>query len=344
MSQSSLFYFILRRLFLIIPIIIGISVIVFILSRIIPGDPITFALGESATAEAVESMRHAMGLDKPIHEQYWIYLKGLFRGEMGYSIRTNRPVLSDLLAHFPATLELTLTAMFISIIIAIPLGVISALHRNSVLDHVLRFTSLGGVSMPIFWLGLILIYIFFFRLGWVPAPTGRLSILVKAPAKITGLLLFDSLITGNCEVFVDALKHILLPAFCLSTWSLTMLLRMTRSGMLEVLGEDYIRTARAKGLPKQVVVYKHALRNAIIPLLTVLGIIFGVLLNGAVLTETIFSWPGMGRYVVESISWLDYTPIQGIALFATVIYTIVNLLVDILYAFVDPRIRLFGPE
>ncbi len=323
---------------------LGITIIVFVLSRAIPGDPAKFALGEVATPEAIESMRRAMGLDKPIYEQYWIYLKGLLHGDMGHSVRTNRPVLADLLAHFPATLELTLAAMVISISVAIPLGVFSALRRNSVLDHIIRLVSLGAVSMPIFWLGLVLIYVFFFLLGWAPPPTGRLPILVEPPDKVTGFFLVDSLIAGDWTLFFEAAKHLILPAFCLSTWSLAMLLRMTRSGMLEVLGEDYIRTARSKGLPQRIVVYKHALKNAMIPLLTVFGIIFGVLLNGAVLTETVFSWPGMGRYVVDSISWLDYTPIQGIAIFATVIYTIVNLLVDILYAVVDPRIRLFGPQ
>ncbi len=329
---------------MLLPVMLGISIIIFTLARVIPGDPARLALGESATPQSIESLRREMGLDKPIHIQYWMYLKGLLHGDLGRSIRTNRPVLTDLLAYFPATLELSLVAMIITIAIAIPLGILSALRRNSVLDHITRLSALAGVSMPIFWLGLILIYEFFFVLKWAPPPTGRLSILSTPPEKVTGLFLVDSLIAGDWAIFLEALKYIILPAFCLSTWSLAIVLRMTRSGMLEVLSEDYIRTARAKGLSQRLVVYKHAFRNAIIPLLTVLGINFGILLNGAVLTETIFSWPGMGRYVVDSISWLDYTPIQGLALFATVIYTGVNLLVDILYAIVDPRIRLFGPR
>ncbi len=325
---------------MLIPVILGISVIIFMLARVIPGDPARLALGESATPQSIDAMRHEMGLDKPIHEQYWIYLKGLLQGDLGRSIRTNRPVMTDLLAYFPATLELTLTAMVITVVIAIPLGIISALKRNSLIDHLTRLAALAGVSMPIFWLGLILIYVLFYVLGWAPPPTGRLGILSSPPKTFTGLFMIDSLLAGDWAIFWESLRYILLPAFCLATWSLAMLLRMTRSGMLDVLGEDYIRTARAKGLPQKIVVYKHALRNAVIPLLTVLGIIFGILLNGAILTETIFSWPGMGRYVVESISWLDYTPIQGIAIFASVIYTLVNLLVDILYAVVDPRIRI----
>jgi len=329
---------------MLIPVVLGISLIVFVLARVIPGDPARLALGESATPQSIEALRHEMGLDKPIYEQYWIYLKGLLQGDLGRSIRTNRPVLQDLLAYFPATLELTLVAMVMTILIAIPLGILSALRRNSLIDHLTRLGALAGVSMPIFWLGLILIYIFFYVLQWAPPPMGRLSILSSPPRSFTGLFLIDSLLAGDLSLFLESLKFILMPAFCLATWSLAILLRMTRAGMLDVLGEDYIRTARAKGLPQRLVVYKHALRNAVIPLLTVLGIIFGILLNGAVLTETIFSWPGMGRYVVDSISWLDYTPIQGIAIFAAVIYTLVNLLVDVLYAVVDPRIRLFKQE
>jgi peptide/nickel transport system permease protein len=329
---------------MLIPVMLGISIIVFVLARVIPGDPVRLALGEAATAQSIDALRHEMGLDKPIYEQYWIYFKGLLRGDLGRSIRTNQPVLKDLKTHFPATLELTLVAMVFTVVLAIPLGILSAVKRNSLVDHISRVIALAGVSMPIFWLGLILIYLFYYLLDWAPPPTGRLSILSRPPATITGLYLIDSLLAGNFSLFLECIKFLLMPAFCLATWSFAMLLRMTRSGMLEVLGEDYIRTARAKGLPTRVVVSKHALKNAIIPLLTVFGIIFGVLLNGAVLTETIFSWPGMGRYVVESISWLDYSPIQGMALFASVIYTLVNLIVDILYSMVDPRIRLFVPQ
>jgi peptide/nickel transport system permease protein len=340
MFQKGIPFFIGKRLLLLIPTLIGISILIFLVARVIPGDPARLVLGESATPQSLEAVRREMGLDKPVWIQYLIYLEGILHGNLGKSVRTNRPVLRDLLDYFPATLELTLVAIFLNILIAVPLGIQSALKRNSLYDHLSRFFALSGVSIPIFWFGLILIYIFFFLLKWAPAPTGRLGILTSPPEPITGLYILDSLLTGNRETLMDSLKHIILPAFCLSTWPMAIMLRMTRSGMLDVLGQDYIRTARAKGLPRRAIIYRHALKNALIPLITVLGLNFGVLLNGAVLTETIFSWPGMGLYVVESITWLDYGPIQGLALFATVIYAAINITVDILYVIVDPRIKL----
>jgi len=340
MFRKGILLLIGKRLLLLVPTLVGISILIFIIARVIPGDPARLVLGESATPQSLEAIRREMGLDKPIWMQYLIYTEGILRGDLGKSVRTNRPVLRDLLDYFPATLELTLAAILLNVIIAVPFGIQSALRRNSFYDHLSRFFALSGVSMPIFWFGLILIYLFFFVLKWAPAPTGRLGILTSPPNHITGLFVLDSLLTGNGEALIDSLKHLVLPAFCLSTWSMAILLRMTRSGMLDVLSQDYIRTARAKGLPRRAIIYQHALRNALIPLITVLGLNFGILLNGAVLTESIFSWPGMGLYVVESITWLDYTPIQGLAIFATIIYALINLVVDVLYVVIDPRIKL----
>lgn len=331
--------YIIRRIFLIIPVLIGVSLITFTLSHVIPGDPARLYAGEQAKPEQVEQVRKNLRLDKPTHIQYYYYMKGLIHGDLGNSISEGgRPVSEAIKGYFPATFELTLISMFLCLIMGIPLGVLSATKKDKTTDHITRVIALSGVSMPIFWLGLLLQLLFFYKMGWLPA-TGRIGDFVTPPKHITGLYIIDSILTRNRIAFVSSVKHILMPAFCLSYHSMGIILRMTRSSMLEVSRQDYIRTARAKGLSERSVVYKHTLRNALIPTTTVAGLAFGGLLGGAVLTETIFAWPGMGRYAVTAIMSLDYPAIMGFALLMAVIYTLANLIVDILYAVLDPRIR-----
>ena len=317
--------------------LLGVSVIVFFMVRAIPGDPAQILLGQQATQEQVQELRAEMGLDKPVLVQYWVFLKGALTGDLGDSIATGRPVVTELLARFPATLELTAFAMFIAILVGVPVGVISAVKQYSVLDKVTSVLALTGISMPIFWLAMILIVIFGVKLQLLPFP-GRLSSGVTIQA-YTGLVLVDSLLTGNFAAFWDGLKHLILPALALGTIPMAVVMRMTRSSMLEVMNEDYVRTARAKGVVPWRVIFKHALRNAMLPTVTVIGLQVGLLMGGAIITETIFSWPGVGQIAYESISRRDYAMIQGVVLYGALLFVLVNLLVDVLYAVLDPRVR-----
>ncbi len=330
--------YIARRLLLMIVVLFGIITITFIVARVIPADPIGAILGPQAPPEVVEKVRHEWGLDKPLWQQYIDYIWGVLHGDLGKSIKTNRDVVEDLKHFFPATIELATTSLMIAIIIGIPVGIISAIRKDKLVDHVSRVFALIGVSTPVFWLGLILLYILYYKLGIVPEP-GRLSVGVTPPEPITGLLLVDSLLRGRLDVFVDALKHILLPAFVLGYFSSAYIMRITRSSMLDVLNQEYIRTARAKGLRERIILYRHALRNALIPTVTVIGITYGSLLEGAVLTETIFAWPGLGRYATQAFLSLDYNAVMGATLLIAIVYSLANLIVDILYAFLDPRIK-----
>ena len=333
--------YIARRIFLLIPVLLGITLISFTISHLIPGNPAALALGPHVHKDQIVAYRHELGLDKPIYLQYWIYLRNLSHGDLGRSLTTHRPVREDLTEYFPATLELTLLALVITIVIGIPLGVISAVKKDHWPDHTSRVFSLTGVSIPIFWLGLLLQMVFAYHLGWLPM-NGRVDgqILLTHPLHtITGLYIFDALFTGNWPVLASCLKHIFLPAVTLSYASLAIVTRLVRSSMLDVMEQDYIRTARAKGLSERFVVYKHALRNALIPVITIVGLTVGMLLGGSFLTETIFSWPGMGRYAVGTITSLDFPAIMGVTLVAAVAYVSANLLVDIFYVIVDTRIR-----
>jgi len=333
--------YILRRILLLIPVLLGMTLITFTISHLIPGDPAALSLGPHAHKDQIIAYRHELGLDRPVYVQYWIYLKDLLHGNFGRSLTTHRPVAHDLGEYFPATFELTITALVITVIMGIPLGVMSAVKRDKWLDHASRIFSLTGVSMPIFWLGLLLQMIFSYRLGWLPM-NGRVDaqVLAMHPLHtVTGLYLLDSLFTGNWPVLVSCLRHILLPAITLSYASLAVVTRMVRSSMLDVMEQDYIRTARAKGLRERLVIYKHALRNALIPAVTVIGLTLGMLLGGAFFTETIFSWPGMGRYAVGTITSLDFPAIMGVAVIVALAYVTANLLVDVLYALIDARIR-----
>lgn len=326
-----------KRLIGMVWVVLGVTLITFIISHLIPGDPARLIAGERATDEIVAAIRSRLGLDLPLYQQYWNYMVALAQGDLGTSIRTSRPVLEDIAAFFPATLELALVALLLATLVGIPLGVLSAVYRNRPIDHFVRTISVTGISTPAFWLGLGLIIVFYGKLGWLPGG-GRLAQGMAPPPDVTGLYLVDSLLAGDMATFRSALHHILLPAITLGFVHLGVVARQIRSAMLEQLGEDYVRTARAYGLTPWSVVLRHALPNALIPSVTVLGLALGDLLYGAVLTETVFGWPGMGAYVVDSIQALDFPAVMGFAVVVSVAYVILNFLVDLAYRWIDPRI------
>ncbi len=327
-----------RRLAQLAVILFGVSLLVFLMLRLIPGDPAQLLLGEYASPAELARLRHKLGLDRSYAVQYWVYLKSILQGDLGVSIRTGAPVLAEVAPRLLATVELSLAAMAIATFFGIGAGVISAVRPYSFWDYLTMFLALVGVSMPIFWLGLMLIYLFAVKYPIFPM-MGRLSMGVDVPS-FTGLVLVDALLLGRLDVFWDGIHHLILPAFTLATIPMAVVARITRSSMLEVLDKDYIRTARAKGLEEWVVIIRHALRNAMLPVVTVLGLNLGLLLSGAVLTETIFSWPGLGRYVVDSLMGRDYAAVQGCILIFAVTMTFINLLVDLAYVALDPRIRI----
>ncbi len=330
--------YVLRRVLFIGLVLFGVSILTFFLSHVVPADPVLVALGEHARDDQIREYRHKYGLDRPVVAQYMIYMNGLLHGDLGLSIRTRRPVVDDLRDFFPATAELASAAWIIALVIGIPAGVLSAVYKDRLFDHTVRIVALVGGSIPIFWLGLVMLGAFYYRLRWLPGP-GRLDVYMTPPHEVTRLLLVDSVLARNWPAFTNAAAHLVLPAVALGYFSTAVVARMTRSAMLEVLGQDYVRTARAKGMPEGRVVLLHALKNAMIPTLTIIGISFGNLLSGAVLTETIFAWPGLGRYATASAVSLDFPAVMGVTLLAAVIYPIVNLLVDLAYLFFDPRVR-----
>ncbi len=330
--------FFLRRLVGIVFVMGGVSIITFAISHLVPADPAAAALGDHATDGQIAAFRAEYGLDKPVAEQYVIYMNGLLHGDLGRSIRTRRPVADDLRDFFPATFELSFAALIVSLLIGLPTGMISAVAHNRLPDHFVRLFSLVGGSLPIFWLGLMLISLFYSRLGWLPGGA-RLDQFLDPPHSITGLYVLDSLLTGNVATLQSSLHHLLLPAFTLGYFTTAVIARMMRSSMLEVMRQDYMLVARAKGLRQRAVIVRHGLRNALIPTLTIIGVTFGSLLSGAVLTETIFSWPGLGRYATASAISLDFPAVMGVTLLAAVIYPLANLLVDLSYHWLDPRIQ-----
>jgi peptide/nickel transport system permease protein len=334
----TLLSYLLRRLVGFAAVMVGISIITFGISHLVPTDPAFVALGDHATDAQIEAFREKYGLNKPVPEQYWIYVTNLVHGDLGISLRTRRPVAADLHDFFPATFELSLTALILSILIGIPAGVLSATARNRLPDHVVRIVSLIGGSIPIFWLGLILIGFFYGRLGWLPGGA-RIDKFIPPPEHVTGLFTVDSLLVGNYKAFWSSVHHLVLPALALGYFSTAIIARMMRSSMLEVLNQQYVLAARAKGLGQGLVVWRHAARNALIPTVTTIGVTFGSLLSGAVLTETIFSWPGLGRYATNSAINLDFPAVMGVTLLAALVYTITNLIVDMGYQWLDPRIR-----
>ena len=326
-----------KRLLGLLLVVFGVSLITFTISHLIPGDPARLIAGDRASDALVAGIRHQLGLDLPLYQQYGRYVLDLVQGDLGTSIRTNRPVLEDLQAFFPATLELALVALFLAILVGVPLGVLSAVYHNRAIDQIARTLAVTGISTPAFWLGLGAIVLFYGHLGWLPGG-GRLSEGLTPPSTITGFYLIDALLAGNFSLFVDALKHLILPAATLGYVTLGVISRQIRSAMLDQLGEDYIRTARAYGLSKWTVILRHALPNALIPSFTVLGLTLGDLLYGAVLTETVFAWPGMGAYVVKSIQSLDFPAVMGFAILVSFIYVLLNMAIDLLYRVIDPRI------
>lgn len=329
---------VMRRILAMVPALLGVIVCIFLLTRVLPGDPARTLAGEQADPATVEKIRAEMGLDQPVFGQFFSYLRDLAGGDLGFAWHTGQPVLTDFASRLPATVELALVAVVISLLVGVPMGVISATRRDRPIDHASRVFSLIGSSMPLFWLALMVIFVFYNKLGWEPAPLGRLAQGVNPPTTITGLFVVDSLLTGDFVALKSALSHVIWPALCLATGSTAIIARMTRSEMLEVINQDYVRTARSKGLPPAKVILKHALKNAAPVIVTVVGLQFGQLLGGAVITETVFSWPGIGSYVVQSVLATDYAPVQAFTLLAAVIYLTVNLCVDLVNARLDPRI------
>lgn len=322
---------------MLIPVLFLVSVLVFLIMRVFSPDPSVIVLGQHATLEKMNAWREAMGLNKPIVTQYIDYMSGVLQGDFGISYFTNTPVAHEILARLPATIELAIFAIIVASLFGIVLGVISAVKKNSIIDNLTMTTALIGVSMPVFWLGILLIIFFSGYLHILPSG-GRIDSLMK-PFGGTGFYFYDTLIIGDYEAFFNALEHIALPGCTLAAYSMAIITRMTRSSMLDVLHQDYIRTAKAKGLSSYAVIGRHAFRNALLPIITVVGLQFGSLLSGAVLTETVFSWPGIGAYAVESILRSDFPIIQAIALIVAFIFVCMNLIVDLLYAALDPRVK-----
>ncbi len=330
--------FILRRLAVIVPTFIGLTLVAFVFIHLLPGDPIQIMAGErSVDPERRAQIEAQLGLDKPLWQQYFYYVGNVFQGDLGQSLITKRPVVSEFFTLFPATVELGVCAILFAVLLGVPAGVIAATKRGSFIDHSIMTVSLTGYSMPIFWLGLLLIIVFSGWLGWTPV-SGRISLLYYFDA-VTGFMLIDSLLSGQEGAFGSAVSHLILPAVAVGTIPFAVIARQTRSAMLEVLSEDYVRTARAKGLPPWRVIGVHALRNALIPVITVIGLLVGTLFAGAILTETIFSWPGIGKWLVDSIFRRDYPSVQGGLLLIALIVMAVNLFVDLLYGLINPRIR-----
>ena len=335
--------FIGKRLIYLVVMLFGVATLVFILTKMIPGDPTVANLSQRALndPEVVAAYRAKYGLDQPVFVQYILYIKNLLHLDLGTSIRTNKPVLDELARCYPATIELTLFAIILAALLGILFGVISAIKRNSILDQVVRALSVTGVSIPSFWFALLVLYFFYYKLHIFPGP-GRLSNSFSAPATVTGMYVIDSLIEGNPAKALDALQHLILPGLVLAAFTMGLITRTTRSNLLDVMSTDYIRTARAKGLSRVGLIVRHALGNALIPVLTVIGLGLGNLLGGMVLVETIFNWPGVGQFAYESVLSVDYPSIIGVALLIALNYMVINTVVDILYGVIDPRVRCNG--
>jgi peptide/nickel transport system permease protein len=330
----------IRRVVYIFFLIIGVSLVVFFISHSVPSDPVVANLSQRNmnNPKMVAEFREKWGLDKPLYAQYFTYLGNLLRGDMGVSIRTQRPVADDLKQSFPATMELAVFSMIIAVVFGLLFGIVSAIRRNSVCDHAVRAISVIGVSVPSFWFGLVMLLIFYARLGWAPGP-GRISPLLPPPSSVTGFYVIDALMSGDLPLAWDALRHLFLPGIVLGSYTMGLITRTTRSSLLEVMSADYIRTAYAKGLNGRRVILGHALGNAIISVITVIGLGFGNLLGGMVVVETVFAWHGVGRYAYQAASTLDFPSIVGVAILVAVCYAFINLIIDIAYSVVDPRVR-----
>jgi peptide/nickel transport system permease protein len=331
---------IVKRMLFAVPSLIGVVIVTFLLTRALPGDPAAYFAGPAATKEAIEQIRAKLGLDKPLIVQFGRYVNDLAHGDLGNSLTTGQPVGKEIKARLPASAELTLLGLIVSIMVAVPLGIAAATRPNSLIDHACRVITTAGVSLPVFFTGLILVYVFYYLLGWAPAPLGRLDVFSSPPPQVTGFYLIDSLIAGNPEIFWASLKQLLLPATTLAIFSLAPIARMTRASMLAVLASDFVRTARASGLSPRQVVVTYAFRNAMIPVVTTLGMVFSFLLGANVLVEKVFAWPGIGSFAVEALIASDFAPLQGFVLTMAIMYVALNLLIDILYGFIDPRVRI----
>ena len=329
---------ILRRLFTALPSVVGVIIVTFLLTRALPGDPAVYFAGPAATAEGIAEIRHKLGLDKSLPAQFLDYVKSLAHGDLGTSLTTGQPVLSDLMTRLPASAELTLLGLAIAVAIAMPLGILAATRPGSWIDHLCRVISTAGVSLPTFFTGLLLVYVFYYLAGWAPAPLGRLDVFASAPPTRTGFYLIDSLLAGDLETFRAAFAQLLLPALTLAIFSLAPLARMTRASMIAALSSDFVRTARATGLTRSRIVGVYALGNAILPVITTLGMVFSFLLGANVLVEKVFAWPGIGSYAVEALIASDYAPVQGFVLTMALLYIALNLAIDLLYGVLDPRI------
>jgi peptide/nickel transport system permease protein len=331
-----------KRLLGALPNIAGVIVVTFLLTRALPGDPAAYFAGPAATQEAIEEVRAQLGIDKSLAHQFGLYLKDLARGELGMSLSTGRPVLAEIRARLPASLELTLTGLAFALAVAVPLGVLAATRPGSWIDHLCRLLATAGVSLPTFFTGLLLAYVFYFLLGIAPSPLGRLDVIYSPPPEVTGLYLVDSLLARDAELFWASLKQLALPSITLALFVMAPIMRMTRASMLGVLSADFVRTARASGLPRRQVLYAYAFRNALLPIVTTLGMVFSFLLGSNVLVEKVFAWPGIGSYVIEALVASDYAPVQGFVLAMALLYVALNLAIDILYGVIDPRVGMDG--
>jgi peptide/nickel transport system permease protein len=331
-----------KRLVTVVPTLIGVVIVTFLLTRVLPGDPAVYFAGPAATPQSIAEIRKTLGFDRPLPVQFMNYVGDLAHGNFGNSLSTGRPVITEITSRLPASAELTLVGLILSILIAVPLGILAAVRQGSWIDHTCRVVATAGVSLPVFFTGLLLVYVFYYQLGWAPAPIGRLDAFYTAPTQYTGFYLIDSIVTGNFEAFRAALSQLILPAFTLGIFSLAPIARMTRASMLAVLASDFVRTARASGLKTSTVVITYAFRNAMLPVVTTLGMVFSFLLGANVLVEKVFAWPGIGSYAVEALIASDFAPVQGFVLAMAVLYVALNLAIDMLYGVIDPRVRLEG--
>ena len=332
----------LKRLLSALPNLVGVIIITFVLTRALPGDPAAYFAGGAATAEAVAQVRAQLGLDRSLIEQFFAYIAALFRGDLGLSLTTGQPVLKELISRLPASMELVVFALILACAIALPLGVLAATRPGSWIDQICRVLTTAGVSLPTFFTGLLLAYVFYFLLGWAPSPLGRLDPVFSPPKHITGLYLIDAAIEGNASLWWASFKQMILPVITMALFVLAPIARMTRASMLSVLSADFIRTARASGLSKVTILVRYGLRNALLPVITTLGMVFGFMLGSSVIVEKVFGWPGLGSYAIDALTASDYAPVQGFVLTMGILFVLLNLLVDILYCVIDPRVSIDG--
>jgi dipeptide transport system permease protein len=331
-----------KRLLAALPNLIGVVVITFLLTRALPGDPAAYFAGGAATPEAVAQVRTQLGLDRPLPEQFFKYVAALFKGDLGLSLTTGQPVTKELISRLPASLELVLLALLLACAIALPLGVLAAVRQGSWIDQLCRLITTAGVSLPTFFTGLLLAYVFYFLLGWAPSPLGRLDPLFSPPPTVTGLYLIDALIARDMAVWWASFKQMILPVVTMTIFVLAPIARMTRASMLSILSADFIRTARASGLSNTTVLVRYGLRNALLPVVTTLGMVFGFMLGSSVIVEKVFGWPGLGSYAIDALTASDYAPVQGFVLAMGILFVLLNLLVDLIYCVVDPRVTIEG--